>query len=477
MCVFYQDATLPHPECTGQQKMEEPLDLKNAVKFTQKVVKWKALGFELEVEHYILTKIEKNHKDKGVDRCKSALLEHWFNNDEAKSWEKLKRATERAKTTEERESSIDSKLSKKEEKLREEGYKICQASQQLQTSFMVLEKEAVSIHNERQRLDEKLEAERSKLISAQKKWKKEDENWQQKALEMKDVLDEVSIDNFRELPHVKKFIEGKGIPQYHTDQSIKAYLYKEIVQSEVERCEEIKFRRYQMVRYKTNIHYLREERGKWQRLLEWHLADIQRRKLTTMEEVGLKAERMKRIHEKVIQEYKETQEKFEKHCDESLEKIENDIDLYNGLLDAHSKSFNIHYIQIKEAIANLKTNIRVKRAEIEQLKERISSLERMVAAVAGVGATVGGVLGVIGGPIGVGIGVGIGSALGAGFSYLLTYDEKQKVQRELDHAQNALRELKRQLDNDSRALQDCEATEQKAAELLKTWLEIREERK
>lgn len=38
-----------------------------------------------------------------------------------------------------------------------------------------------------------------------------------------------------------------------------------------------------------------------------------------------------------------------------------------------------------------------------------------------------------------------------------------------------MRELDRQLDNDSQALQDCEATEEKATELLKTWLGIPEE--
>ena len=373
-----------------------------------KTINWKEVGLELGVEKHVLDTIDKDYRL--TNDCKTEMFSHWLKNNPHKSLEDVNAAVMKANKRSEVAHVRDWKC------IRNEGNKAINAIKQVKESLETMDDMNWDIIRNQIKLEKKLKEQKRNWKSFQIQCTEEDTQWNKGEPGRKQIKEALEAEKIQESQFVKRFLREKELYENLSDEEVRCYLRKNLLEKEIARSKQITPRHQKAQKYHKKLEDLVRETRKWEELVEERATQVYPKIVESLKELGVKEETFQAL-EQQLRKLKNTLEDCRKAVedfDQALREGRNDLQKCEEQLREFSESFGEVAKGAEMLLKWLEENL----AQMEKIAEDMlkgSLAGGLIGGVtaAGVGAAAGTtVVPVVGTIVGVLIGGAVGVVRG-----------------------------------------------------------------
>ena len=301
---------------------DQPLELVNIlnVPAVVRIKKWKDLGLELGVKEYVLDRIDRDCRGRTND-CKREMFNHWLKNELQPSWEIVSHALKRARKMLEGACELE----KRKKHIDMEESRALDAIGQLKGSLKVMDNLNANILDNQTKLADEWKKQKRKLNLSQTKWKTEDMKWEEGAERRQQIKEVLETHVLKESQFVKHFLQEKGLPVNLSDQDVKCYLRKDILEKEMARSKQMRSRYQSLQKHCEELRCLLDALYKGNKQTEKYLTEVYTETMKLLEEVGLTPKTDFQQQLKNLENTLEDCKTAVKICDQALKEVQNQL--------------------------------------------------------------------------------------------------------------------------------------------------------
>ena len=299
-----------------------------------RIKKWKDVGLELGVKEYVLDRIDRDCRGRTND-CKREMFSHWLKTELQPSWKKVSRALKRARKMLEGACELE----KRKKHIDMEESKALDAIGQLKGSLKVMDNLNANILDNQTKLADEWKKQKRKLNLSQTKWKREDMKWEEGAERRQQIMEVLETHILKESQFVKHFLQEKGLSVNLSDQDVKCYLHKDILEKEIARSKQMRSRYQSLQKHHEELRCLLDALYKGNKQTETYLTEVYTETMKLLEEVGLIPNTDFQQQLKNLENTLKDCKKAVKTCDQALREAQNQLRNCGNQLTKFSKSF------------------------------------------------------------------------------------------------------------------------------------------
>lgn len=323
----------------------------------------------------------------------------------------------------------DKKLQQHKLSIEREQKEVMAAIDKLKISMDGLDGRNKEIAENMADLKKELEVEMASLSPLKIQWQKEDEEWQGGAGGREQIRAAINEKNFKESQFVKNFFRkySRSLENL-TDEEIEGSLRQHLLTEEEIRSKQLRVQYHKVRLHHKNLKHLLEKIHKLKLLVEDRLHEAYAVILKSLEDVGLKDERIKDLKDKL-----ETLNETLQDCEQGLKECDKEI--ANGrrsLIEFKNelKSFLKPFHEVVDGMNTVITRLEHEEQDLQRDFENIRSKYKKQEEKIKTGMVVGGVAGLAtGAALGTAFLPFVGTAIGGAFGYLWAKQDTSTLDR------------------------------------------------
>jgi chromosome segregation ATPase len=375
---------------------------------------WKDLGRQLGVSESDINIIAYNCRNE-PDQCTACTTEVLNKRLEILplDWKEVNDAVRDVKSRKE----ADKRLQQHKLSIEREQKEVITAIDKLKTSMDGLDGRNEEIAKNMANLNKELEVEMASQSPLKIQWQREDEEWQRGAKRRQQIRTAINERNFKESQFVKDFLQRNSTPEDLTEEEIEGYLRQNLLTEEENRSQQLRIQFHKVRIHHKNLKHLLKKIHELKHLIEDRLHDAYAVILKSLEDVGLKNEKIKDLQEKleILNKTIQDCEQGVKECNKQITNGRRNLTEFKNELKSFLKPFH----EVIKGMHNVTTSLENEEHDLERdLKKKQSEYKRYEEQVR-MGVAVGGVTGLAAGAVfGSIIFPVVGTAVGGVAGYL-----------------------------------------------------------